>query len=1322
MPLFPPCMQDNVDQMTATEMITEANTRANAAAAELMVPLPPAAAASSFASMGPPRTGTKMAALPAGSMAPQLPVQLVTRPPAASPAAPGRTPVRPVLKLGGSLPFGTPLLQPQFGDAAMRRAMPTPVARAIKARRVSFGANQVKSIPARGDIAMAAEHASPDAAMLSAKPTAPAAVLEHGVSGASSQVSASPAPSSSPSTPVLMAVEACEPVAPAATLNVAGPLEPSQPQMMDDAAENGHFGGSASHRAALSAMLLDMHAAVVQRTLCEQDASSSEAAAAEIDQHDAEVPPVAVEAPPEADAGESSGLVRHYTRFDELSGAVIAHQSTAVASAAVEDAPAVVGTRTHTKFDDETGAPESVTVVPIAPPAAAACLEDEMLETAGDVQADDEEEAEDEDWDTEEGEVEAGDDVSTGVICGKHIFFLSPEGVPLPTSSASSAAASDPHWDAVYGISADADTDCDEEGPVQALFVRTSAPTPLRQQIRARGVMAEIRKRPRTSEAGVVAAATSVSTVPVAMTVERPSVVEQAQKQAAPDAAPAPEPESALRKGLPTPLRQSIKARKVQAEIKARGAAAAAAVAVAPAAAAAVADVAAPAPVIAEPATMQDEPEQAAAALAAPDAAAAPRKGLPTPLRQSIKARKVQAEIKARGAAAAAAAVAVAPAAAAAVADVAAPTPVVAEPVTMQDEPVMEAMAVFEASEPEVTADDVAPGVEDVCDVSAANADLPRPGERSPYLKQWAEGDADPKYRRGRESVLYGPSDSPDRRLSTVYEQVGGGREEDWLTHTKASFIAQDNDEEEERKAIILASGGAEGSKPALARAAANAARRASIAAAANAMAAEADTAAPVTAAMVAPAARGRRRQTVSPNRIAAVAAATAEEASTADAAPVSATGRRRRTSGSKSLSVAVDAPAADSAAGATAPPTDGVEKPHAAPGGGKVAKKARMSKPAAAAPDASALTAESCSDAAEPQLPSAASEAASVLPYAAPTTAVVPRKGRARKSAGETAVAVVVGAVSVTAERELPPTASEAASVEPATAPATGVVPRKGRARKSAGETAAAAVVDVAAVEAVSVVAVAAPASAGKRKRESAAAALSASEVTAAAPQAPPAPTAAPAPPPSVAAAADYDALKVADLRALLSARSLSAIGVKAALIARLKEADAAAGALPVAPAPAAPEVVAVAPADETSRKKGGRKTPALAAAPTPLPSLHDEAVAAAASPALAPPEAACASAPVRRGGRGSSGAKEAAAAPIAGAGAEAEEAAAAAQLPVKKSRRSAAPIAAAEVEEPVESAPAAARSRRGAAAAAPAAAEPSETRASRRRAASRK
>lgn len=60
-----------------------------------------------------------------------------------------------------------------------------------------------------------------------------------------------------------------------------------------------------------------------------------------------------------------------------------------------------------------------------------------------------------------------------------------------------------------------------------------------------------------------------------------------------------------------------------------------------------------------------------------------------------------------------------------------------------------------------------------VSDAQPDVAALPPPQqERSPYLAQWAEGDADPKYRRGRESVLFGPSDSPDRRLSTVYEQV----------------------------------------------------------------------------------------------------------------------------------------------------------------------------------------------------------------------------------------------------------------------------------------------------------------------------------------------------------------------------------------------------------------------------------------------------------------------------------------------------------------------------------------------------------------------
>ena len=694
--------------MTQTEQQTTANTLANALAG-----VPPASSA-----VKPPRTGTKMAALPPMNAASQLPVQRLVQqlmsPPAqqasAAPAAPaGRTPVRPALK-AGSLPFGTPLLE---GD--LRRTMPTPVARAIKARRVSFGANQIKSIPARGDVepevvvpvrAAPAASASPAAVASPKQPETGASQppLENSSAFFSpvceavpeqnlKTLVASPKPAIgtgalSPGAAAAIALDAAAPISAAAAAQggtyIAPQIvseqrkDPTTSPLAASPETEVTSGISECHRAALSAMLMDMHAAVqsrVSEVKCEASdsvqashvvmppcegasphaevssvptttpsyaLSGSKRNAAEFMEDTSSLPPLSTQTPSSAD-----GLVRRHTRFDEETGAIVGFERTVIehitelaeTDVAAHDESMMPSKRTHTKFDEETGDVESVSVIPTAQ-STAAMQDDGEAEIVEDEFYGDED-ANAEQYAFEEGEEAAGDDVALGIICGKHIFFLSPEGVPLPVSSASSAAASDPQWDSVYGISADAETDSEsDECPVQVLFPRTSAPTPLRQQIQARGLLVDIRKRRRT--------------------VGATNTTETATKHAS-ECNPQP------------------------------------------------ADV-----------TSTDEAVQ-------------PRKGLPTPIRNSIAARKVSSAVKAAA--------------------------------TEAAEPEPEAASAVEASDDEMSQvpPDLAPAQPEEVVVEK---------ERSPYLEQWAEGDSDPKYRRGRESVLFGPSDSPDRRLSTVYEQV----------------------------------------------------------------------------------------------------------------------------------------------------------------------------------------------------------------------------------------------------------------------------------------------------------------------------------------------------------------------------------------------------------------------------------------------------------------------------------------------------------------------------------------------------------------------
>lgn len=287
---------------------------------------------------------------------------------------------------------------------------------------------------------------------------------------------------------------------------------------------------------------------------------------------------------------------------------------------AIDEAAAAPLVRTHTLFD-ENGLAVATRKAKVELPQRQSAVADIFID-------DEEDEDYSADVELEDGEEDAAtsteavvatpaapaqavmDDVATGVVCGKHLFFYSPEGVPLPPTS-ETAATADERYDWAYNVDAGDETVDEDELPAYHAAMTAAAgavlgavaqvaafgagngagtpgaltpgstnkrkaggrgaPTPVRQQIRARAVFADINTR-RKSYGAQVAPVTDTGDEdeqPVDchdVAANDSSALSAAGAQHAPEASDA----VVVRAGLPTPVRQQIRSRAVVADINAR--------------------------------------------------------------------------------------------------------------------------------------------------------------------------------------------------------------------------------------------------------------------------------------------------------------------------------------------------------------------------------------------------------------------------------------------------------------------------------------------------------------------------------------------------------------------------------------------------------------------------------------------------------------------------------------------------------------------------------------------------------------------------------
>jgi hypothetical protein len=560
--------------------------------------------------------------------------------------------------------------------------------------------------------------------------------------------------------------------------------------------------------------------------------------------HPSEVAPAPEAVALAASAPSRGGMIAKHTVFAEDGVTVVTETAVDVEAANQQHEPVAEGdqvapaaTRTHVTFDED-GQPLTTVVVAVDVDEAAGyegdaddyfCEEDECEEEVAELESDDAEEkgvghasatpTQGKHWRARDL-----DDLESGVVCGRHVFFFSPEGVAVPPSAASASAA-DSKYDWAYNVDAGEETVEEQDlpayhaamtqvaGVIMAAVVDEAAeeaeeaeqagdeaeaavtspviaawakpklglPTPVKQQIRAKGAMAEIAAR-RKSYGVPVAAVAAVTEVEEG---DGDVVMAAAEPLSEPEQAVMPPP-ALTKKGIPTPVKQQIRAKGALREIAARRKSYGTAVAAS----------------AAEPTSAPSADERdvdgdvaMAAAAASPVIAGKPKTGLPTPVRQQIRAKGVMAAISKRRKSYGAKAqsprtVTVVVEQGADEVDDVACTDAVTEPGTDSTTAVLEAASATVGAEPEAApaAVDAEPEAE-----AGAAAGGDEEGEASASESDSEPGvwddESDPRYHRRNKSILYAASEG---RLSTVYE---ADLEEE---EARAALMATEDDEGED--------------------------------------------------------------------------------------------------------------------------------------------------------------------------------------------------------------------------------------------------------------------------------------------------------------------------------------------------------------------------------------------------------------------------------------------------------------------------------------------------------------------------------------------